>query len=74
MEIFIFVGKGGFCGATKEPSGINLPRVAGPWHFLKKTELSREGGINPMTALRDIKTKGYHLITSEDLSGTAGNA
>lgn len=70
MEVFIFVGKGGFCGATKEPSGINLPRVSGPWHFLKKTKLGQEKGINPLTALREIKTNGYYLITSKNLSGT----
>jgi hypothetical protein len=74
MQIFIFVGKGGLCGVTKEPSGINLPRVTGPWHFLKKTKLSQERGINPMIALREIKTKGYYLITSENLSGSFGSA
>jgi hypothetical protein len=74
MEVFIFVGKGGFCGATKEASGASLPGIGGPWHFLKKTNLSLENGIDAMTALRDIKSKGYHLITSESLSGTLENA
>jgi hypothetical protein len=47
---------------------------SGPWHFLKKTNLNLETGINAMTALRDIKSKGYHLITSENLSGSLENA
>jgi hypothetical protein len=73
VEVFIFIGKGGFCGATKEPSGINLPRVSGPWRFFKKTNLTKEKGINLMAALREIKAKGYYLIRSDSLSDTFGN-
>jgi hypothetical protein len=69
MEVFIFKGRGGFCGATKEASGINLPHVAGPWYFLKKSRLSREDGINLNVALSDIKAKGYHLLNQDGISG-----
>ena len=74
MEIFVFIGKGGFCGATKEPSGVSLPHISGPWHFLKKTRLSQEGGINPTIALNDIKSKGYHLVTPDRISDSFGHA
>jgi hypothetical protein len=74
MEVFIFIGKGGFCGATQEPSAASLPHVSGPWRFLKKTKLSREQGINRTIAISDIRAKGYYLLKSEHLSGTFGNA
>ena len=70
MEVFIFKGRSGFCGATKSASGSNLPDVAGPWYFLKKTRLSRERGINLNIALSDIKTTGYHLLNGDDISGS----
>ena len=73
MEVFIFIGKGGFCGATKEPSGGALPPVSGPWYFLKKTRLSRESGINPKIAISDIKVKGYHLVRPDSISGSFGS-
>jgi len=72
VEVFIFVGKGGFCGATLDPSGVSLPHVTGPWSFLKKTRLGQVTGINLLTALREIKTKGYFLIMPDNLSGTCG--
>ena len=74
MQVFVFKGKGGFCGVTKEASGTNLPGVSGPWRFLEKTRLSREMGINRTIAISDIKTKGYHLLKLENLSGNFGNA
>ena len=73
MDLFIFIGKGGFCGATQEPSGVNLPHVSGPWHFLKKTRLSRENGINRTIALSDIKANGYHLVRPDRISGDFGS-
>ena len=73
MEVFIFIGKGGFCGATKDPSGADLPHVSGPWYFIKKTRLSREGAINPDIAVSDIKAKGYHLVRPDHISGDFGS-
>jgi hypothetical protein len=70
MEVFIFKGKGGFCGATKEASGVSLPGVTGPWHFFKKTRLSLERGIDHDIAARDIAAKGYHLLKSDHISGS----
>ncbi len=74
MQVFVFLGKGGFCGATKDASGGNLPHIGGPWHLLKKTRLSRERGINTPLALQDIKSQGYHLTTPDLISGPFGNA
>ena len=73
MEVFIFIGKGGFCGATKAASGVSLPGISGPWHFLKKTRLSSEGGINRDIALSDIKAKGYHLVRPDRILGSYGS-
>jgi hypothetical protein len=72
MEIFIFIGKQGCCGVTKDPSGADLPAIGG-WHFLKKSRLSQEGGINTKIALSDIESKGYHLVTPDCISGTFGH-
>jgi hypothetical protein len=74
LDVCIFIGKGGFCGATRDPSGASLPRIAGPWRFLKRAKLSQEKGIDPLIALREIKANGHYLITSENLSKTFGNA
>lgn len=74
MQVFVFLGKGGICGATKEASGVNLPHISGPWHFLKKTRLSQERGIDPAEALQDIKVRGYYLTTPDHFSRPAGNA
>ena len=68
MDVFIFLGKNGFCGATREPSEASLPRIAGPWRYLKRTKLSQEKGIDPLIALREIKANGHYLITSKNLS------
>ena len=73
MEVFIFIGKGGFCGATKDPAGADLPHVSGPWYFIKKTRLSREGGINSNIAASDIKAHGYHLVRPARISGDFGS-
>ena len=73
MEVFIFIGKGGFCGAITEASGTGLPGVSGPWHFLKKTRLSQESGINRTVAISDIKAKGYHLVRPDRISGSFGS-
>lgn len=73
MEVFVFKGKGGFCGATKDVSGVNLPHISGPWSFLKKTRLGRERGIDTAVALQDIKRQGYHLTTPDHISGLVGN-
>jgi hypothetical protein len=73
MEIYVFIGKGGFCGVTHDASGNSLPEVSGPWHFLKKTRLSKEGGINRETLISDIKTRGYHLVRHDRISGNFGN-
>jgi hypothetical protein len=72
MEVFIFIGGGGYCGATTDPSGVKLPHVTGPWSYLKKTRLGQVTGINLLTALREIKTKGYYLIMPDNLSGPCG--
>jgi hypothetical protein len=74
MQVFVFIGKGGFCGATREASGINLPHIGGPWHLLKKTRLSRERGINTAAALQDIESQGYHLTTADHISEPFGNS
>ena len=68
MQVFVFVGKGGICGATREASGVNLPHISGPWHLLKKTRLSRERGIDAAIALNDIQSQGYHLTTPDHIS------
>ena len=70
LEVFIFISKGGFCGATTDPSGVRLPHVTGPWSYLKKTRLGQVTGINLLTALREIKLNGYYLIMPVNLSGT----
>jgi hypothetical protein len=71
MDIFVFIGKGGCCGVTKEASGASLPAIGG-WHFLKKSSLSREGGINAKIALTDMASKGYHLVEPDRISGPVG--
>jgi hypothetical protein len=74
MQVFVFIGKGGFCGATREASGGNLPDISGPWHLLKKTRLSREHGINTAIAMQDIQNHGYHLTTPDHISGPFGDS
>ena len=67
MDVFIFVGRGGVCGATTDPAGAKLPDGTGPWRFLKKTKLGQLTGISLLNALREIKMKGYCPIMLENL-------
>ena len=66
MKVYVFRGKGGVHGFTKDKGGGNLPAAHGAWMFFKEIGMKRGEepriAVNTDDALTDIERQGYHLV------------